>query len=433
MNKNKINLNGVMIANVFAITIAVMASNAISRSIDPNAPRYEVLAWNNLGMHCYNRDFSDIAVLPPYNTLWAQVVKAGDPPQYVTAGIRVEYSFPQNSYSAGVHGKPDKTNFWTYVGSLFGVTPAPNIGLTGKGLHGVMDPCGDHFVAEGIPLTEYRDVDAKKGRDPNLWHRYPYQLASIVVRDTKTNKVLTKSTVVAPISSELSCANCHADGADATTRYPITPKGSIAQNILTLHDYLNFNHLNSSEYNEPLMNSRPVLCAKCHASAALGASGQAGVSNLSNAMHRHHKDLMDITPDTAGCYNCHPGPDTKCLRDAMTQNLAFNCTTCHGDMNAISQNPSPWVNEPRCDNAACHGSSYALDQPLYRDSKGHGGTYCAGCHDSPHAIAISREKNDAIKFKMLQGHAGTLKKCTVCHFTMPTDSFVHIPKPAATP
>ena len=29
---------------------------------------YKILAWNDLGMHCYNRDFSDLAVLPPYNT-----------------------------------------------------------------------------------------------------------------------------------------------------------------------------------------------------------------------------------------------------------------------------------------------------------------------------------------------------------------------------
>ena len=40
---------------------------------------YVVLAWNNLGMHCDNPDFQDLAVLPPYNTLWAQVVKVGDP------------------------------------------------------------------------------------------------------------------------------------------------------------------------------------------------------------------------------------------------------------------------------------------------------------------------------------------------------------------
>lgn len=66
---------------------------------------YVVLSWNDLGMHCYNRDFQDLAVLPPFNTLWAQVVKKGDPPQIVTGGITVSYYFPDNTYSVG------KSNF----------------------------------------------------------------------------------------------------------------------------------------------------------------------------------------------------------------------------------------------------------------------------------------------------------------------------------
>jgi hypothetical protein len=53
--------------------------------------QYVVLSWNDLGMHCYNRDFQDLAVLPPYNSLWAQVVKVGDPPEIVTSGVRVAY------------------------------------------------------------------------------------------------------------------------------------------------------------------------------------------------------------------------------------------------------------------------------------------------------------------------------------------------------
>ncbi|MGW8194749.1 MAG: hypothetical protein ACWGOX_10840, partial [Desulforhopalus sp.] len=63
------------------------------------AARYVVIAWNDLGMHCYNRDFQDLAVLPPYNTLWAQVIEVGDPPRIVTDGITASYSFPNNTYS----------------------------------------------------------------------------------------------------------------------------------------------------------------------------------------------------------------------------------------------------------------------------------------------------------------------------------------------
>ena len=60
-----------------------------------------VLAWNDLGMHCYNRNFQDLGVLPPFNNLWAQVIKVGDPPQIITSGIEVTYEFPNNTYSVG--------------------------------------------------------------------------------------------------------------------------------------------------------------------------------------------------------------------------------------------------------------------------------------------------------------------------------------------
>ena len=311
-----------------------------------------------------------------------------------------------------------KTNFWDYAQHLFGANPAPNIGLTGKGLTGTMDLVTDHFQATGIPLTEYRDAD--------LTNRYPFQTALIVVRDAASGVELARNTIVAPVSTEMSCDNCHSDDGDATTTYPITPTGNIAQNILEIHDYLSMDKYPAG-HTGALMDParRPVLCAECHSSNALGAPGVTGVSSVSNAMHTHHALLDDITPDVDGCYNCHPGPTTRCLRDVMSQDFGMQCQTCHGDMLQVAQNATPWLNEPRCDNAACHGSGYRLTNALYRFSQGHGGLYCEGCHDSTHAIAASREPNDAMKFINLQGHAGTLRTCTVCHATQPAGAFEH--------
>lgn len=66
------------------------------------ADRFTLLAWNDLGMHCYNRDFQDLAVLPPYNNLYAQVVRVGNPPQIVTTTtVTVDYAFADNTYSVG--------------------------------------------------------------------------------------------------------------------------------------------------------------------------------------------------------------------------------------------------------------------------------------------------------------------------------------------
>ena len=376
---------------------------AFAGSTSAMPKRYTLLSWNDLGMHCYNRNFQDLAVLPPFNTLWAQVIEVGDPPRIVTGGVTVTYSFPDNTYSVG------KSNFWDYDKQLFGVDLPPNVGLHGKGLAGTMDLRNDHYVAEGIPLTEFRDSDVA--------NPYPYQLADIVVKDTGSGTELARLTVVAPVSTEMHCDFCHYDGAISQIA-----TGRIETNILTLHDQENMGEYPVG-HTGSLMNRRPVLCAECHASNALGSAGVGGLPSLSKAMHEKHADK--VSQDLNGCYSCHPGPQTRCLRDVMSQKYGMNCINCHGSMENVSQNPSPWLNEPRCDSSACHGSRYQLDQPLYRMSKGHGGIYCEACHDSTHAIALSREPNDAIKFEQLQGRTGTLSKCTVCHATQPMGAGPH--------
>jgi hypothetical protein len=356
---------------------------------------YVLLGWNDLGMHCYNRDFADLAVLPPYNTLWAQVIQRGDPPQIVTQNIRVEFSFPNNTYSVG------KSNFWEYDQPLFGVDLPDNVGLTGVGLAGDMERDSDHFITEGIPLTEFDDS--------SLVTRQPYQLAELVAKDSKGN-VLATNTIVAPVSTEMNCDKCHFDGGVESIA-----TGKVETNILTLHD-----EEHQIEYpagkEGPLMSRRPILCAECHASNALGAPGVLGLPNLSKAMHEKHNG---VSPDSLeGCYNCHPGPQTQCLRGVMAQEYDLTCIDCHDGMLQVSENPNPWLNEPRCDD--CHTEpKYAQDQALYRLSKGHHGIYCQACHDSTHAIAPSREGRDAIKFINLQGYKGTLGKCTTCHQTQP--------------
>ena len=362
---------------------------------DTNAANgtYKILAWNDLGMHCYNLDFSDLAVLPPYNNLWVQVLQAGDPPKLVTSGITVTYSYPDNTYSVG------KTNFWSYSKALFGVNLPPNIGLKGKGLSGSMDLSGDHYVAEGIPITEFSDSA------PTV--RQPYQLATVVVKNSTTGVVLATQSVVTPTSSEMRCDKCHGDTGVAK---PKAPTGKIETNILKLHD---------ENQGTSLMTSRPVLCASCHASNALGAPGKPGIPNLSNAMHNQHSSVIPNSLD--GCYNCHPGPQTKCLRDVMNVDEGMTCISCHGGMAKVASNPNPWLNEPRCD--TCHDSGkFHQDKALYRQSKGHGGLYCEACHDSTHAVAPSREPNDAIKFIALQGKDGPLEKCSVCHTTSPNEN-----------
>ena len=37
----------------------------------------QILGWNNLGMHCMDSDYSVFSILPPYNTIEAQLIVGG--------------------------------------------------------------------------------------------------------------------------------------------------------------------------------------------------------------------------------------------------------------------------------------------------------------------------------------------------------------------
>lgn len=361
---------------------------------------YILLGWNDLGMHCANKNFADLCVLPPFNNVWGTLIQRGDPshlPQIVgSTGYRVSYAIEGNTYSVG------KTDFWTYAYQLFGVHLPDNIGLTGNGLSGNMAWSTDHFVATGLPVTPYTDS--------NLVSEEPYQLGLLTAFDSNQNP-LVSTEVVVPISNEMTCSACHFPNAGETVEHA----------ILRLHDTEELTHLQTS---------RPVLCANCHGSNALGMPGQPGLPSLSQAMHQRHAEYTD------DCYKCHPGPVTRCLRDIMSQHYGLTCQTCHGHMidvaTSIEYGRQPWLQEPRCGN--CHGTRFSeAPNTLYRNSKnGHGGLYCEACHSSPHAILPSREERDNRQNTVLQGYAGTLERCDVCHGYYPSQPGPHgILAPAA--
>ncbi len=357
---------------------------------------YVLIGWNDLGMHCSNKNFSKIAVLPPYNNFYAQLIKKepGQDPQIVTSGISIEYSIPGNTYSVG------KTDFWTYAQQLFGLAnPLPaNVGLTGKGLTGTLDPSGDHFSASGIPLTPFPDNSLTKEN--------PYQLIHLIAKISGTSTVLATTDAVIPVSNDMGCvqSGCH----------------NSEQDILNRHEGVNGFNRNG-----------PVLCANCHQDNALGTTGKGEAPPFSQAMHSVHSKLG--LPNTeATCFKCHPGPETQCLRGAMVDfpppTTPMICQDCHGTLanvaSTIRNGRRPWLDEPTC--GSCHGSNFSTETgKLFKESKGHGGLYCSACHGSPHGIWPTRVANDNIQSINLQGSAGTIRECTVCHSTVPTGPGPH--------
>ena len=355
-------------------------------------PTYVLIGWNDLGMHCSNKRFEDLAVLPPFNTFWALLVERGDstrPPVLHGAPFTISYRVEGNTYSVG------KTDFWSWEDRLFGVQLPDDVGLAGKGLSGSMDWRTDHFEAVGVPITPFEDSD--------LVHEQPFQLTLLEAYDALGTRVASTE-IVTPVSNEMMCSGCHIPDAGQT----------VDQSILALHDQENGTHLASS---------RPVLCAGCHGSNALGAPGIPGMASLSLVMHQRHAE------ETNNCYMCHPGPQTQCLRDVMAERHSLTCQACHGGMlevaSSIEAGREPWLQEPRCE--TCHGTAYAESpNTLYRNShNGHGGLYCESCHNSTHAIVPSREERDNRQNVALQGFAGTLQRCYVCHGFVPAGAGPH--------
>ena len=367
------------------LLFAILAFPLFFAGVDTD--EFIVISWNDLGMHCSNKDFSKFSVLPPYNNLRAQVIKKGTSttfPEVMTTDYNVQYSIPGNTYSVG------KTNFWTYSQQLFGVTLAPNIGLTGVGLTGTMGISGNSFFVDGVPVTPYTD--------DNLVTENPFQLALVEVRNS-SNLLLSSTQSVIPVSNELSCVSsgCH----------------SSETAILNAHEL--------EGGFDP--NNTPILCATCHADNALGMPGHSGVPAFSYVIHDKHSGI------TNDCYKCHPGPNTQCFRDVM-HTSGMVCQDCHGNVAnvalTIQNGRQPWLQEPSCGATTCHGSNYTEETgKLFKLSRGHGGLFCSACHGSPHAIQPTEQPNDNVQNIALQGFSGTLRKCEVCHGVVPDSPGPH--------
>lgn len=351
----------------------------------------QVLAWNNLGMHCMDDDFSVFAILPPYNTLLAQVVVGTNGiarRMDGTGGIGVKYQAVLDADNSINTTSIGKNNFWDFTTSLLGGAlpldsgvPLPG-SLPAASMPGAGNPllplnfevAPGWYVAWGIPIVPY---------DDNL-QLNPYPLMHVAA----TGGIKAAATdVVLPVSEEMNCRACHSSGSGPAARpeadweWDPAPSRDYRLNILQLHDQLRFqempeeytNYLAAKGFNPAGLyatskqDGHPFLCAACHQSEAIPGSGVAGVPPLTEAVHSLHAEVVD--PDTgvalgdtdnrSACYRCHPGGETRCLRGAMGRavapdgTLAMQCQDCHGSMAMVgATNRIGWLNEPTCQ--ACH-------------------------------------------------------------------------------
>lgn len=377
--------------------------------------KYVVLAWNDLGMHCYQADFSTFQILPPYNVFWAQVIRRGPKPVVVTKGVELRYE------TLNVADPVRHTNFWDYA-AAYGWKLEPGAGLKGKRTSGTMEAATDHFIADGVPVVDFDD--------DGTWDPFPMFTVSV---HNRAGQLLAQTVNVAPASTEMSCDLCHV--AD-------TLQGSMA-GILKAHD-----KNENTDLFPRAQAGKPAQCCSCHADPAMGVMKCKDCElTLSAAMHGFHAGKV-TEPERKlpknVCHACHPGPKTKCLRDVMSQS-DITCTDCHGPMKTVADRVrTPWTTMPSC--TTCHTEELqdpeevSIESPnehltkdsasLYRHSKAHGGggIYCCACHGSPHTInpaATLRDNQQAVR---LQGKEGPISKCAVCHVEEPDGEFWHFRK-----
>lgn len=460
----------------------------------PPAPLFgasaQILGWNNLGMHCMDSDYSVFSILPPYNTIDAQLIVNG---ALVTAsnGYTVTYQAVADPDGSINKTSAGKGNWMQYAAKLYGGVAVdqglpfpdpysfwmPGTNNTPQGM--LFDTNLNWFYAYGIPITPYDDTGRKN----------PYPMMRLIARNGSA--AIATNDIVLPVSDEMDCRTCHASGTQLAAQpaagwvWSDNPERDFRLNILRRHDEQNFgNHHDvyvsalaargfnpQGLYRGVVVDGKPVLCAACHASEALGAGSYSNIPPLTASVHFKHAPVVDpdllITLDNSAhrdaCYRCHPGAATKCLRGAMGGAIAsdgsmtMQCQSCHGGMSNVGKsNRTGWLNEPACQQ--CHSGTatsnngqirytscftdttnwierVAVNQTfatksntpapgisLYRFSAGHGGVQCEGCHGSTHAEFPATHRNDNVRNEKIQGHAGVMVECTACHTSMSVSS-----------
>jgi hypothetical protein len=461
-NFQKWQKNGVDTSTAQTVNVTMNANatmTAVYGTSTTSSGNVTVLASNDLGMHCVCPSFDYITVLPPFNTLRAQVFVKGSGGPNISTNYRVTYSVLENTDDI-LKADPYYQNWLKNAPKLFpGFNPIRAAdgriqGLKGATLSGDMTPNTNGFYeVVGVPIypvvtNSAQDVMTDPLGGPN---RDPYLTWVVNVLDS-TGKVVAATQNTAPTAFG-GCCGCHLKLAQSYGY--ANPTSADSFKVMGMLHGQNSSGIDLSYLDtdgDGVMG--PIRCSSCHVDPAMGESVAPGLPagykilpgatftssqvrtsqyTFSDVLHRFHAQdsvvLSSYDPNIAkNCYDCHPGNGVNCYRDTHTTKSISGhsiwCTDCHGDLNqriAQGQLQQPWniATLPKC--ATCHGnygesSSYSFTNLFgaFLGSRINMGL-CSSCHGSPHGLSPSNLANDNVQNINLQNDPRAIGKCDICH------------------
>jgi hypothetical protein len=453
---------GVLVAGTYNGTVSLATTGTTVRvSVvltvgTSGTPEFALVGWNDLGMHCDDgQDYSVFGLLPPYNTIHAQLIDLTGNLIVNPSGFTITYQGTHDPLTNTINTiSSPKTNWWQFVSQL--VTPlgfpapALDVGLAPAGSTGFAMPGSGNtpramafstsdntWVAAGVPVVPYGDAAS-----PPFPHN-DYPMMQLVAKNA-AGATLATTSIVVPVSDDIGCAACHGSGSGDVAAMPASgwsnlsdPNKDYKHNILKKHDdrFATSSLFQtaaaavgySSAGLEATTATKPVLCINCHAEVFLGLPGQPNIQPFSRAIHGLHASQidpatnqpLDAATTRAACYRCHPGSTSQCLRGVMgnltdaTGAHLIECQSCHGNLsNLATSTRKPWFDEPNCQ--ACHtGTAVSNSGQIVYTTVFSSGTTMRAAADQTFASNPNTPATGESLFRFSSGHGGL--QCESCH------------------
>ena len=366
---------------------------------DRESAEYVLTAWaaRGAGFHAQGDNW---VLLPPTNTIRAQLVMRGPGPALVTEDVKITYETEDGGQTGELEANGDALRFEAVVALSAPDNPLPVVTLKALTLDG---------------------------------------------------ELLATAKLAVPFTDRMGCGNCHSG--DRTAVGPKT-----IENILATHDRMNGTTLASAKkvecatcHDDPMQgaegnNNKLNLSAALHGVHAVHLAGREAADSCmkchpATTLRGQHDMLGFVCTDCHGAMEDHAVALLKGEREAgflsADRLLALITPVTIPNQDAINAR-QPWINEPDC--LTCH-QGFAppeVDSAFNSWTDGPAARYaarsddmeavgCGACHGSPHAIYPASERDNVLPLQYMD-EAQTLGangNCTVCHNETMEDPIHH--------